>query len=168
MTNNPQTYQRILAIAPASRGFGYALVEGQKLVLWGVRSVTGDKNNNCVMKVEALIIRYKPEVMVLEDTGAEGSRHSPRIRELSQMLLALSLEHNIPVAWFRREQMMKFFFGKSKGTKQEIAQRIGNRFPEELGALVPPKRRTWMSQHYQIDMFDAVALALMLSEHRKA
>jgi Holliday junction resolvasome RuvABC endonuclease subunit len=168
MTINPQRYYRILAIAPASRGFGYALLEGEKLVLWGVRSVPKDKNDNCVTKVEALILLYQPEVMVLEDTAAEGSRRYPRIRELSQRLMALSLKHNVPVAWFRREQAMKFFFGKGEGTKQEIAQEIGKRFPEELGAMVPPKRRSWRSQHYQIDMFDAVALALMLREHPQA
>lgn len=73
----PKQYNRILAIAPASRGFGYALLEGERLVLWGVRSVTEDKNDKCVAKVEDLIIRYQPEVMVLEDTAATGSRRYP-------------------------------------------------------------------------------------------
>ena len=102
--------------------------------------------------------------MVLEDTGAEGSRRYPRIRELSQRLLALGLNHKTPIGWFRQDQVMHFFSGNGEGTKQEIAQRIGERFPEELGAMVPPKRRTGMNQDYRIDIFDAVALAIIFRE----
>ena len=143
-------------------------MEGERLVSQGVTAVKQDKNQNSVKKVEALILQHQPDVMVLEDTSAEGSRRSQRIRELSPQLLALSLKLGIPVAWFTRTQVMKFFFGKKgKGTQQEIAQLIGKRFPEELGTLVPPKRRAWVSQHYQIDMFHAVALALMLLGKRQ-
>ena len=39
---------------------------------------------------------------------------------------------------------------------------------EELGAMVPPKRRAWMGPHYQMDMFDAVALAVVLREYGQA
>jgi len=46
---------RVLAIAPSSKGFGFAVLEGQVLVDWGVRSVgKGDKNAQCVRKVEKL------------------------------------------------------------------------------------------------------------------
>jgi hypothetical protein len=168
MTTKPQKYHRILAIAPASRGFGYALLEGERLVNWGVTTVTEDKNSNCVKKVEVRILHDKPDLIVLEDTAAEGSRRHQRIRDLSQLLLALSLEHGIPVAWFRRDQVMRFFFGKDKGTKEEMAPRVTLHFPKELGAIVLPKRRPWMGQHYQMDMFDAVALAVVLRGYRQA
>jgi len=165
MSPKHKAYHRILAIAPCSTGFGYALLEGEALVEWGVRSVKGDKNSGSVAKVEELMFRYEPEVVVLEDTGAEGSRRSPRIRELSQRIFAMSLARKVPVAWFRREQIMRFCFGNGKGTKQEMAQIVAKSFPDELGTRVPPARRTWKSQDYRIDMFDAVALALMLRLH---
>jgi Holliday junction resolvasome RuvABC endonuclease subunit len=164
MKLNSKKYNRILGIAPSSRGFGYALLEGEKLANRGSSSASKDKNTKCVMRVEELILHFEPEVMVLEDTGAEGSRRHPRIRELSQRLLALAVSHEIPVAWFRREQVMHFFFGNGKGTKQEIAQFMGEQFPEDLGMMVPPKRRTWMNQDYRIDIFDAVALAFIFRE----
>jgi hypothetical protein len=164
MRLDPKKYSRILAIAPSSRGFGYALLEGEKLANWGSSTASKDKNTKCVMKVEELLLRFEPAVMVLEDTGAEGSRRYPRIRELSQRLLALGLNHKTPIGWFRQDQVMHFFSGNGEGTKQEIAQRIGERFPEELGAMVPPKRRTGMNQDYRIDIFDAVALAIIFRE----
>ena len=45
MKNIRSKHFRILAIAPSSRGFGFAVLEGQeKLVDWGVKSIKGDKN----------------------------------------------------------------------------------------------------------------------------
>jgi Holliday junction resolvasome RuvABC endonuclease subunit len=164
MRLDSKKYSRILAIAPSSRGFGYAVLEAEKIANYGSMTVSKDKNPKCAMKAEGLILHFEPEVLALEDTGAEGSKRHPRIRELSQRLLALSLHHKIPVAWFSREQVMQFFLGYGKGTKQQMAQSIGNRFREDLGPMVPPKREAWMNQDYRIDIFDAVALALMFRE----
>jgi hypothetical protein len=52
--------------------------------------------------------------------------------------------------------------GDDPGTKHALAEIIAERFPEELGFLLPPKRRDWMSQDSRMDIFDAVALALMV------
>jgi Holliday junction resolvasome RuvABC endonuclease subunit len=164
MKLDSKKYDRILGIAPSSRGFGYALLEKEKLANWGSSSASKDKNTKCVMRVEELILHFEPEVMVLEDTGAEGSRRHQRIQELSQRLLALGVSHEIPVAWFSREQVMQFFFRNGKGTKQDVAQHIGEQFPEDLEMMVPPKRRTWMNEDYRMDIFDAVALAFMFRE----
>ena len=43
-----------------------------------------------------------------------------------------------------------------------MAEILVKRFPEELGSRLPPKRRPWMSEDSRMDIFDAVALALML------
>jgi hypothetical protein len=50
--------------------------------------------------------------------------------------------------------------GNDKGTKHVVAEVIAQRFPEELGFRLPPKRRAWMSEDSRIDIFDAAALAL--------
>jgi hypothetical protein len=51
-------YPRILAIAPSTKGFGYAVLEGHKmLVNWGVKSVEGDKNAGAIEKIEDMIAR---------------------------------------------------------------------------------------------------------------
>ncbi|MCX6925726.1 MAG: hypothetical protein NT154_21315, partial [Verrucomicrobia bacterium] len=59
--------------------------------------------------------------------------------------------------WLRR-----VFCGARRGTKHALAEIIAQRFPEELGFRVPPKRRPWMSEDFRMDIFDAVALALMV------
>ena len=156
-------HPRILAIAPSTKGFGYAILEGHKeLVDWGVKSVEGDKNAGSMEKVEELIAHYNPHVMVLEDTLAKGSRRCARIQALTKRLIALAESRTIKVALFSQKKIRRVFFADGCGTKHALAEIIAERFPEELGFRLPPKRRAWMSEDSRMDIFDAVALALMV------
>ncbi len=66
--------KRILAIDPASRGFGFAVLEGpRRLIDWGVKSARVDKDKRCLKLIEDLIERYEPDVIV-EDYAGKGSR----------------------------------------------------------------------------------------------
>ena len=154
-------YPRVLAITPSTRGFGYAVLEGHKLLVdWGVRSIEGDKNSGSIKKVEEMIDLYIPQVIVLEDTATKGSRRSARIQALTKRLVALAGRRTIKVALFSQKQIGRVFFGDTGGTKYALAEIIVERFPEELGFRLPPKRRAWMSEDSRMDIFDAVALAL--------
>src|ERR1017187_30907 len=153
----------ILAIAPSTKGFGYAVLEGHKeLVDWGVKSVTGDKNAGSIEKVEEMIAHYNPQVMALEDTVAEGSHRAPRIQKLTKRLINLAKSRPVKVTLFSREQVRRAIFADGCGTKHALAEIIANRFPEELGFRLPPKRRAWMSEDSRMDIFYAVALALIV------
>jgi Holliday junction resolvasome RuvABC endonuclease subunit len=127
---------------------------------WGVKTVQEDKNANSLTKVEELIAQYQPGVLVLQDT--KDSRRSQRIRALSQKIAALAETRNVSVKLFSQEQVQRTYFADGLGTKQEIAELIAQRFPDELGTRLPEKRKAWMSEKYQMGIFDAVALALML------
>jgi Holliday junction resolvasome RuvABC endonuclease subunit len=140
-----------------------AVLEGHKeLVDWGVKSVEGDKNAGSMEKVEELIAHYNPHVMVLEDTLAKGSRRCARIQALTKRLIALAESRTIKVALFSQKKIRRVFFADGCGTKHALAEIIAERFPEELGFRLPPKRRAWMSEDSRMDIFDAVALALMV------
>src|ERR1035437_9816339 len=98
MNKGLSKYPRILAIAPSSRGFGYAVLEGHKLLAdLGVKSVGGSKNSGSIKKVEEMIALYNPQLMVLEDTAAKGSRRSPRIKALTKRLVSVAERCNIEV-----------------------------------------------------------------------
>src|ERR1039457_2771097 len=158
---NPKHF-RILAIAPSTRGFGFAVLEGQEtLVDWGVKTVKGDKNVQSLAKVEKLIAHYQPGLLVLEDASAKGSRRSPRIRKLSQQIINMAVTRKVSVKLFSRDQVMKTFTTDGHGTKHAMAEIIAKRFPEELGSRLPPKRKPWMSEDSRMNIFDAVALALL-------
>lgn len=156
-------YPRILAIAPSSRGFGFALLEGLNVLAdWGVKSIKGDKNAGCVSKVAEMGAHYQPDVIVLEDAAIKPSRHSPRIQALGKRIAALAKRSGTVVMMFSRKQVRQAFFAEGQGTKHAIAEFLANKYPEELGARLPPKRRPWMSEDYRMDIFDALALALAL------
>ena len=171
MKSIKKNHSRILAIAPSTRGFGFAVLEGQEtLVDWGVKQVKGDKNALSLVRVDELISLYYPDLVVLENTGAKNSKRAPRIRELTRNIVALAETYDLRVKLVSRKQVRKVFFADGKGTKQALAEMIAKRFPEDLGSRVPPKRRPWMSEDGRMDIFDAVALALVpgLKKRRKS
>ena len=143
------------------------MLDGETLADWGVKTVTGDKNAESLAKVEEMIAHYRPGVLVLQDASAKHSRRSPRIRELSKGVVALAATRKVKVRLFSREQVMKSFFAEGEGTKHALAELIAKQFPEELGDRLPPKRRAWMSEDARMDIFDAVALALMIGLKKK-
>lgn len=161
-------YLRTLAIAPSTRGFGYAVVEGfDGLVNWGVKQLDEDKSAKSLEQVQKLISHYRPELLVLEDAAAKTSRRAPRIRELTDELVKLASKSRVKVTLFNREEIRRAFFAEGKGTKHEIATIIAGRYPDELQTRLPPKRKAWMPVDYRMDIFDAVALALVPRSRRR-
>jgi len=151
---------RVLGIAPSSRGFGFAVMEGENdLVDWGVKAVKGNKNARSLSNVRNLIAHYRPDVIALEAIRIKGSRRSSRVQALIREIVAMAGEENIKVKRFSRKQLNVAFLGKARGTKHAVAESLATRFSDQLSFRLPPKRRVWMSEGYQMDIFDAVALA---------
>jgi len=155
---------RVLAIAPVTRGFGFAVLEGQDtLVNWGVKVVNGKGNKNAKIlpKVEELIAHYQPGLLVMEDASAKGSLRHPRIQRLVQQISKMAIIQKVNVTLFSREQVKKILFSDGQWTKHGLAEIVAKQFPEQLGSKLPPKRTAAMREHYQMGIFDAVALFLV-------
>ena len=154
-------HPRILSIAPSTRGVGFAVVEGiGVLANWGVKSATKDKNEACIRHVRNLVKEYGPDVIVLEDP--RSTKRGYRIRQLATKIAKLATNWKIPVMMFSRGEVIQAFLGKATGSRHDVAQDIAKQFPEELGFILPPKRKHWLKANYHMDMFDAVALARMI------
>lgn len=134
MNHIPPKHFRILAIAPSTRGFGFAVLEGQEtLVDWGVKSVKGDKNAQSLKKVAELVVHYQPGVLVLENASAKGSRRSSRIRTLVRQIIQMAATRNVRTKLFARDRVMKTFIADGDRTKQALAEIMAQRFSEQLG-----------------------------------
>ena len=107
----------------------------------------------------ALIDRYAPDVLVLEDCAKRGSRRSVRVRELIEALIALALRRKTKTRRVSREAVRRAFRKVGVSTKHQIAGAIASRFPE-LSSRLPPPRRPWMSEDEWMSIFDAAALGL--------
>jgi len=82
-------YQRVLALDPTSRGFGFVVLEGPgRLVDWGVKDIRADKEQATLEKVKELIELYRPGVLVAEDCADPSSRRAPRVTRLTAALFA--------------------------------------------------------------------------------
>ncbi len=158
------TPQRILAIAPSTRGFGFAVLEAPaKLVDWGVKTVSKrDKNADSLVKADALMAHYLPTVLVLENHAAPDVRRSARIHTLYTDLAALAKRRKIKLKLLTRTKVRRQLLGDdAPGTKQTLAEALAERFPNDLGSRVPRKRRLWTSEAYGMGIFDALALGVV-------
>src|ERR1035437_2947021 len=105
MNKSLPKYPRILAIAPSTKGFGYAVFEGHKMLVHsGVKSVKGDKNAGAIVKADDMIARYNPQVMVLAETATKESHRAPRIQALTRRLVAVAGKRAIKVVVFSQRQ----------------------------------------------------------------
>lgn len=161
MNKDLPTYPRILAIAPSSSGFGFALVEGvNTLADWGSRQLREDKNAGCIARIQKMLAVYEPQVLVLEDAEDNDLRRSERVQELTRQVQGLGQQSGLKVAVLRRRQVRQLFFVSGIGTKDGVAATLARWYPEELGRRLPPRRKAWMTEDHRMAMFDALALAL--------
>lgn len=158
MTITPNyTFTRVLAIDPCRKGFGFAVLEGrERLVDWGLAQVWAGNDKEFLARVEGLVARYTPAILVLQDPT--DRRRSKRAVRRTRLLgrraksLCLHLRHV-------SNTHVRDCFADEAVTKHEIALAIARRFPE-LEVLIPRARRPWTSEDDRMNVFDAVALVL--------
>ena len=162
----PALQRRILAIDPTPRGFGYAVLEGpRRLVDWGLKEVPPEyRNRRSLFHIRNLVRDYAPDLVVVEDIWARGSRRGPRVQRLIRDLLAMAASDRFRTRRVSRAMLKRAFTETGKPTKYRIAQAIAARFPE-LAWYLPPVRKPWMSEDARMGIFDAVALALAVYHH---
>ena len=152
---------RVLAVALSARGFGFVVMEGKAIIEFGGRVADGDKNARSLAKLEKLLAYYRPGVLVLQDVEAKGSRRAPRIKTLNQQVKGMAGKHKIQVKLISGIQLRSVLLGNPNGTKQDIAELLAAQFPDELASRLPPKRKPWKSEDGRMDIFDAMALAVV-------
>ena len=162
MSNHQSQSQRILAIVPKSRGFGFIIMESQtRPIDWGFRTCRAKSIRKEILtlsRIEALIDHYQPSRILVEKLDKD-SRRGNRVR----LLLETIQNH----ATWRELKLLKISFAKVRKvfetfratTKQEIAGVVVGQIGE-LAPLLPRPRREWTAEHDQMAVFDAAALAL--------
>ena len=137
-------------------------MEGQKTIIeFGCRVADGDKNAQSLAKMKKLLNFYRPDVLVLQDVEAKGSRRYPRIKTLNRQIKRVAEKHEVKVKLISGKQLRSLLLGNPRGTKHEMAEMLATQFPDELASRLPPKRKLWKSEDSRMDIFDAAALALV-------
>jgi hypothetical protein len=155
---------RILSIAPTSRGFGFAVIEGQKLIIWGNKEVAtkGDNNKSeeSLKKIYDLMNRWQPAILTVEDVKSKDTRRRSRIKELILRIASLARRQRVKVKSFSQSKIKETFFDDKKRTKYDLAFLLAEWFPEELADRLPQRRKLWQSEKFVMAIFEAVAFGV--------
>lgn len=162
MSNTIDECTLILSIAPSVQGFGFAFFDGIWTPIdWGFKKTSKPKNEQTCLQVEALIERYSPDVLLIEDPLPEKPAvrwtRAPRVKTLLSDLEALGEKKNILVAKYTRGDIQECFAQFNAKSKYEIASAISQHLPE-FTAQLPPRKKLWLPESNYITVFDAVSL----------
>jgi len=157
----PARYPYVLAIYPNTRGFAFALFESPlSLMDWGAKEVRGaEKHSLCLARIESLFVRYRPQVLVLQNTFDEGSRRAARIMTLNADISAMGAEYGMRLIMYSRGEVMAAFAEFGAVNKHDVARVIATHI-EALARYLPPRRKAWMAEPARMALFDAAALGL--------
>jgi hypothetical protein len=150
----------VLSLYLFQRGLAFVLFEGPESPFdWGVKEIKGKKKSTRTLtEIKRLIDRYRPEVLIIEDTGKNAPRTS-RIRKLYRMLLHLAEAEYVDMHLCAKTEVQACFAEVGARTKYEIARAIATRIPA-FSHRMPPLRRLWMDADPRQSLFDAAALGL--------
>ena len=160
--NDPKRYMLTLAIYLNSRGCSFVLFEGTLSPYdWGIFDCRGArKDASCLSKMTELLHLYDIDALVIQHTGADGTRRALRLSMLNTALEAAARAQGVPVFKYSRADVYQTFASAGFANKQSLAKVISLHIPA-FERHVPPPRRPWMSEDAMMGLFDAAALALV-------
>ena len=148
----------VLAAHPTARGIGWTLFESPlSPVDWAVMRSTD--NARCLRRLERIIDRYSPEVLVLEAPRERHSGEQNRVERLARAIAQLAANRGIEVCFHSRHVIRAQFANFGAQTRYEIAQAIASHI-DAFRHRLPPQRKAWMSIDARLSLFDAAALAI--------
>jgi len=148
---------RTLAIDPTTSGFGFVVLEGsERLVDWGLGRMEKPENLLFEKRIEKLLDRVAPQLLVLEDM--EDSRRGERAIAWARLAQMCAAKRGIRVEKVSRAEVAEHFASSGK-TRWEVGLAISRFFPE-LAPSLPKKRRIWESEDRRMTIFTAAAFAL--------
>jgi Holliday junction resolvasome RuvABC endonuclease subunit len=156
----PDAGELTFGFHPTSHGFGWvAFSSPLSLYDWGLCEMRHEKNAGCLRKLDRLLSRLEPHILVMEDVGDATARRSERVVRLCKAVVELARGRGINVAVYSRAHVLGAFTPVGAKSRQEIAEAIARSF-EELRYRLPKPRRPWDGQPRRMALFDAAAVVL--------
>jgi len=160
----PKNNSKILAIDPGTRQMGIAFLEGGKLIYHGVKIIKKRKSPSESLKegrkiILRLIKDFSPKVIVVEKAFFANNRSAALLNVFVDEIKAIGRRKGLKVMSFAPSTVKKFICGNGRASKKEVARVIVSKYPELKVYLT--QDRAWKEEYHQ-NMFDAVALGMML------
>jgi MinD-like ATPase involved in chromosome partitioning or flagellar assembly len=160
MTDNFHHF-RVVALDLRSRKLGFAVLEGsRKLLDWGIKGCRTHRDLAHVAqkRIAPVLTLFAPSVVILEAASSRKAEE-PRREVISKAIQAEVLRRSIDLVFVRKDEIRDSLGKGEPITKQKIASHIVLLFPELTWEL-PQERKPWQSEHHNMAVFDAIALAL--------
>ena len=154
------TSKRILALEIRRHRYGFAVLEGRKKLLeYGAGSYTS--RSSIVPSINRIIATHKPEMIVVRRLRQSYASDRRATVETVKQIRAVAEERAIPIEFISSEEVRLAFQQDAPRNKDGIAGALAKMFPE-LRWKLPKVRKLWMSESYNMIMFDAVASAITM------
>jgi len=160
----PKNNSKILAIDPGTREMGIAFLENGKIIYYGVKTIRKKKSPHEVLKegrkiVLRLIKDLRPKVLVIEKAFFANNRSAALLNVFVDEIKAIVRRKGLKVMSFAPSTVKKAICGNGRASKKDVARVIVSKYPELKVYLT--QDRAWKEEYHQ-NMFDAVALGMML------
>jgi hypothetical protein len=167
MNHFTDTPDRLLSIDPATSGFGFVVLEGpSRLLDWGLKTAKGTKQAVALKQIAEIVAHYQPSLIVVEHIGGKGSRRCARVRKMIRAIRKMAELNKIGVQRVSPAKVWEIFVPLGAMNKDQRSRAIADQFPE-LGPILPPVRKIWMSERFSATIFDAMAFVLTYYQTRK-
>jgi hypothetical protein len=155
---------RVLAVDLRSRLFGFAVLEGPKILLdFGRRpchTVVGWGNALIVRrKIADLLAFYAPSIIVLKPASGRSGQPLLKTKDAVDAIRSEAELRSLDLAFLTRKDIHQVFRQSGNSNKYKIAGLITHIFPE-LAWKLPANRKNWQPEHHNMAIFDAVSLGL--------
>jgi Holliday junction resolvasome RuvABC endonuclease subunit len=152
--------QRVLAIAPGAQHLGVAVLEGEELIWFGVKSFSGRKTAGTLLPkveryIDELIARHTPGTLAIEEPYYAQARLSPLLGPLTAALKRSGRQQGLRVVRYL-PTTVKARLCEKKRTRQGLAEAMIRRYWFLFQFAKPGRTRLYWWQ-----MFDAVALGVL-------
>ena len=150
----------VLALYPNAKGLGYVCIEqSQKILDSGIVTTRLFGSEKLLARIKRFIDFYRPTTILLRNPDMPDLIRSSRVKALLEGVNLEAENLHLPTYSYSRQQIKDVFGQFGATTKNEIAQKIIEWFPE-LDEYTPKIRKPWMEEDYYMRVFDAMALAI--------
>jgi crossover junction endodeoxyribonuclease RuvC len=159
---------KILGIDPGTKYIGFALLEKERLIHYGVKTILRMKTSKEILKegkrvLSRLMDDFQPDILVVEKTFFANSKHSVLLNTFTAQILRMGKRKGLKVISIATNTVRKHVCGDGAASKDDVARAIVARYSELKPYL--NSDRKWKEKYHR-NMFDAVALGTIYNINR--
>ena len=149
-----------LAVYPNTFGIGFVICSGPKDIIdFGLKRIKTRTTKDYRKKLDWLFDYCKPDIVLVQDYPSSNRIVSKRTHKFIEELKTKAKAKQLTIHSYTREQIKHVFSAFNAQSKYEIAMHILGWYPI-LEPRKPSPRTAWMSEHYQMGVFDAFSVML--------